>query len=135
MMTIRSSLLLAAAILAIAFSLKLAVGADLIEPGAQKRAVGVVMGIVLVLYSNAVPKTLEPLSVQRCEPSKKQALQRFTGWTLVIAGVGYALAWLFLPLDLARVVAMTTVAIGVFLVLARLGWTIFRRPSQPTAHS
>lgn len=134
MMTIRRALVLAIAILGIAWGLKLAVGADLIELDTQKRAIGVVMGLVLVLYANAVPKTLEPLTAGRCEPSTRQALQRFSGWILVLAGAAYSVAWAVLPLAYARPTAVLAVVAGLLVVVGRFVWiAVGSGPSQPTA--
>ena len=100
----------------------------------MERAQGVMVGLVLAVCANLVPKTLEPLSTTRCEPSRKQALQRFAGWTLVLAGLGYSIAWLVLPLDQARIPAMSIVASGLLLVLARVAWTFMTSSgAQPPA--
>ncbi len=125
-MSIPKSLILAALILAFSFSLTLAVKSDLIDSSTQQRAQGVMIGMVLVVFANLVPKTLEPLTSTRCGPSQNQAVQRFAGWTLVLAGLGYSLAWLVLPIEHARVPAMSLVAAGLVLVLARVGWAFMK---------
>jgi hypothetical protein len=91
-------------------SLVFAVRFDLISRDTQLRAMGVMMGLVLVVTANTVPKMLKPLSDQRCEASQAQALQRFTGWALVLAGLGHAIAWLVLPMSVANLAAMSIVA-------------------------
>ena len=134
MMSIPKALIFAALILAFSFSLTLAVRSDLIDGSTQQRAQGVMIGMVLVIFANLVPKTLEPLSATRCGRSKTQAVQRFTGWTLVLAGLGYSIAWLVLPIEHARVPAMSLVASGLLLVLARVAWAFARgsRAQPPT---
>ncbi len=135
MMSIRNALILAGLMLAFSFSLTLAVRKDWIEPDTMERAQGVMVGLVLVVCANLVPKTLEPLSAQRCKPAKKQSLQRFAGWTLVLAGLGYSIAWLVLPLEQARIPAMSIVATGLLLVLARVAWTVMKGSGAPPAES
>lgn len=134
MMSIRNALIFAGLILAASLCLALAVRSDLIDPSTSKRAGGVIGGIVLVVFANLVPKTLEPHSRRCSTPKKTQAVQRFTGWTLVLAGLGYSLAWLVLPVDLAKFVAMSLVATGLVLVVTRAGWALMRRShAQPPA--
>jgi predicted acyltransferase len=132
MMSIRNALILAGLILAVSLGLVLA--SDLIDPGTSQRVRGAMMGIVLVICANLVPKTLKPLAAERCDPSTKQAMQRFAGWALVLAGLGYSLAWLVLPLDSARVASLFLVTGGVALVVARVTWSLVRRErTQPPA--
>lgn len=133
-MSIRKALILAALILALSFGLTLAVRSELIDGSTQKRAQGVMIGMVLVIFANLVPKKLEPLSATRCGASKTPAVQRFAGWTLVLAGLGYSIAWLVLPIEHARIPAMSLVAFGLLLVLARVAWAFVRGSrGQPPA--
>ena len=78
-------------LLAAALALKLADAYDLLAGGMSDRAMGVILGIVVVIFGNSMPKTLEPLAKKGCEPSKTQALQRFAGWTFVLSGLAYSL--------------------------------------------
>ena len=132
-MTLRNALILAGLMLTVSLALATAVGADWIGSDAMERAQGVMMGLIVVVFSNLAPKTLEPLSASSCDPSRKQSLQRFCGWTLVLGGLGYSLAWLAVPLEHAAVVAMVVLGSGVALVAARVAWfaMIPRRP-QPS---
>lgn len=135
MMSIRNALILAGLILAFSFSLNQAVRYDWIAADTMERAQGVMVGLVLVICANLVPKTLEPLS-RRCDSSRKQSLQRFAGWTLVLAGLGYSIAWLVLPVEQARIPAMSIVAAGLLLVLARVAWLFMSgSEAQPPAES
>ncbi|MFQ5525170.1 MAG: hypothetical protein ACE5GX_02805 [Thermoanaerobaculia bacterium] len=135
MMSIRNALIFAALIISFSLALAFAVNLDFIDVATSERAQGVVLGLVLVICANLVPKTLEPLSA-RCDPSTQQALQRFSGWTLVLAGLGYSLAWLVLPIERARIPAMAIVAVGVVLVAGRLAWALTKRqPARPGADS
>lgn len=116
MSLIQKALVLAGLILVVSLGLTMAVRSGWIETDTMLRAQGVMTGLVLVLCANLVPKLPERAACL----SKKQAVQRFAGWTLVLAGLGHMLAWLVLPLDLANPVAMALVATAVLLVLARV---------------
>lgn len=131
MMSMRSALIFAGLILAFSLGLTLAVSSDWIGSSTMQRAQGVMAGLVLVIFANLVPKTLEPLSSTQCEPSRKQSLQRFTGWTLVLAGLGYSIAWLTFPIEQARIPAMGIVATGILLVAVRVAWTLMSRERTP----
>jgi len=132
-MTIRNALILAGLILAVSLCLAMAVRADWIESDTMERVKGIMAGLVVVVFSNLAPKTLEPLGGSRCSPARKQSLQRFSGWTLVLAGLGYSLAWLVLPLEHARTVAIVILASGVALVIARVAWfAMIRSRPQPS---
>lgn len=132
-MTIRNALILAGLMLAVSLAMATAVRADWIGNDAMERTQGVMMGLIVVVFSNLAPKTLEPLSDSGCDPSRKQSLQRFSGWTLVLAGLGYSLAWLVLPIEHAGVVAMIVLATGVALVAARVAWfAMMRKRPQPS---
>ncbi len=134
MRTIRGALVLAGVILAVPLVLALAVRSDLIANDTAERLRQVIMGMVLVISANVVPKMLKPLAEERCGASTTQAVQRFAGWTLVLAGLGYAVAWVILPIDRASVVATSIVAAGVVLVMARvLGAFMSKNRVQPPA--
>lgn len=84
-----------------------------------------VIGLFFMAMGNAFPKMLTPLASLRCSPAKVQAFQRFTGWVWVMTGLGYALAWLVLPIDLANPIAMALMLAGMLTVatqVVRLKW-------------
>ena len=121
-------------ILAAALSLRLAETLDVLGGGISERAMGVVIGAVLVVCGNAIPKTLKPLAQEKCDPASEQALRRFAGWTFVLAGLGYAIAWLVVPLDWANLVATLIAAAALVLVATRLLRAVRpRKRIQPTA--
>ena len=59
----------------------------------------VILGAFIVATGNALPKTLTPLSVLRCDPApaRAQALHRFAGWAWVLTSPALSVAWLALP--------------------------------------
>jgi hypothetical protein len=91
---------------------------------------GVLLGAIVVVYANAVPKALTPLIQVRCELAEEQAMRRFTGWSLVLGGVAYALAWLSAPLESANMIAATCLGLAVLLVIGRFAWTMVRGPRK-----
>lgn len=101
-----------------------------VNPELAHRLLGVLMGMVVVIYANTVPKTLTPLLQTRCDPIAAQAARRFTGWSLVVGGAAYALAWAFAPLRIADMLAAGFLGASLLLVAARVAWTI-RRSKRP----
>ena len=78
------------------------------------RGQGLVLALIMLAYANVMPKM----------PASRawQAQLRFAGWALVLGSVGYALAWLLLPLDLASWAAMAALGSALGLILIRLLW-------------
>jgi hypothetical protein len=101
-----------------------------LSPDLSHRLLGVLMGAVVVIYANTVPKALAPLTQTRCDPIAAQAIRRFTGWSLVLGGTAYALAWAFAPLQIADALAVSFLGASVLLVAARVSWSI-RKSKQP----
>lgn len=133
LMKVRSALILAGLMLAFTLAVVLADKTGYIGDETSKRAVQVAMGLIVVYCANLAPKALEPLS-NGCEPARLQALQRFSGWTLVLAGLGYSLAWLIAPIEHAGVSSMAILGAGALLVAARCLWTFKgRERNQPRA--
>ena len=131
-MKIKGALIMAGLILALAFGLKLAANNGFIEASTTERAMGVVTGLVLVVFANFMPKNFGPLSESRCGPGMGQNLRRFAGWTLVLAGLGYAIIWLTLPIALAHIWAKVIVASGLVLVVASVLLAAYRDARSPT---
>ncbi len=88
------------------------------------RVWGVAIGAVLVIMGNIMPKILGPLSAKRCSPSATQSIQRFSGWSFVLAGLAWIMAWAVLPVTQANTVAMVSVASSVVLVMLRCTWAL-----------
>ncbi|WP_426117061.1 hypothetical protein [Massilia sp. PWRC2] len=111
--------LLAAGILLLTAGVsKIASPAFLSADGAA-RLLGIAMGALVVMYANQAPKILAPLA-SRCSAAHTQALRRFTGWALVLGGLGYMAAWLLAPVDQAATLALALLGTAFALVLLRL---------------
>ncbi|GER06264.1 hypothetical protein GCM10007972_00070 [Iodidimonas muriae] len=88
----------------------------------SKRISGIIIGAVFLYYANSLPK--------RVASAKMQKILRGNGWIFVIAGLGYFLSWLALPIQMAGTVAIGIMAVGVAVVIIRtLG---YRRACQPS---
>ena len=88
-----------------------------IDPEWSRRLGGALLGVVVVVYANAVPKAAE--KHLRCSPAAAQAARRLAGWSLVLGGLAYVLAWLLAPLDMAAMIG--GLALGTAVTCAALG--------------
>lgn len=108
------------------------VAAKILWPGTDwsERAAMGLSGVALIILGNAIPKTLTPLAVQRCEPSRLQRLQRLAGWTWVATGAALAAVWLFVPVGIANTVTMLVVPAALLVNVVQL-LRIRRGPGAP----
>lgn len=98
-----------------------------IDAGLGQRLIGIMMGTLVVVYANALPKTLIPLAALRCRPARDQAVRRFIGIALVSGGVGYILAWIVAPIGVAHVYAMAALGTAFLVAILRCGAASSRR--------
>lgn len=124
--SIRNALLIAGALIVFSLLVRFADQAGYIGDETSRRTIQVALGLIVVYFSNLAPKTLEPLS-ESCDPARVQALQRFSGWTLVLGGLGYSFAWLLAPIDYAAVTSKLILGTSLLLVVARCAWTLRTR--------
>ena len=125
---IRRAIVFSGLIIGFSLAAKLATALGAFDgPDVSRRVTMVMMGAFFVFTGNALPKTLTPLSALQCSGAKNQAFQRFAGWTWVLTGLAFAIAWLVLPLDLAKPVSTAILMSGMFLVLAQV-LRLVRRP-------
>jgi hypothetical protein len=114
---------------------ELGLGAAAYLDDLSERLPKVATGIFFMWFGNAMPKALTPLSAPQCHgyPVRAQAFQRFIGWTWVLTGLAFAIAWLALPIDLASPVASAIMITGMVLTATstvRLWRAARPRPSQ-----
>ena len=116
----------AGAIMAFSLGAKLATTLGAVhDADLSTRVSMVVVGAFFMFTGNALPKTLTPLAALKCNPARVQAFQRFSGWTWVMTGLAYAIAWLALPIDLAQPVSLAVLMSGMLVIVAqivRLRW-------------
>jgi hypothetical protein len=84
-----------------------------------RRLTGVLLGLVVVVYANAIPKSLVALARLRCSPSREQAARRFAGWSLVLGGLGYTAAALVAPLASIHLVGGVILAVALAAAILR----------------
>lgn len=111
----------AGGLLVAALGLKLAASLGMMgDADVARRSSMAFLGLFLAFLGNSMPKTLTPLSALRCDAAKVQAMQRLSGWTWVLAGLAYALAWLTLPLELAKPVSTALIVGAMAVVVTQL---------------
>jgi len=86
----------------------------------SRRTTMAILGAYFMFTGNALPKTLTPLSVLRCDGARMQAFQRFAGWTWVLTGLAFATAWLALPIALAQPVSILLLLSSMLLIASRI---------------
>lgn len=84
-----------------------------------QRLSGVLLGLVVVVYANAIPKSLVALARLRCAPAREQAARRFAGWSLVLGGLGYIAAALLAPLESMHLVGGAILAAALAAAILR----------------
>lgn len=94
------------------------------------RLLGALLGAVVLVYSNAIPKALVARTRLRCAPAQDQAARRFAGWSLVLGGLGYILAWLLAPIEMAGLIGGALLACSLLLAVLRCVRT--RASGSPT---
>lgn len=85
----------------------------------KQRLVATLLGAVVVIYANAIPKSLTALAQLRCSPEREQAARRFAGWSLVLGGINYMLAALFAPLGAMHLVGGSLLGVALLAAVLR----------------
>lgn len=109
------SLLLALGLIAASLAAVWASNADLTGPGFPDRVAGVLTGLILAVFSNAVAKRIGGGEAS----AGKAAAKRFMGIAMVLGGVVYAGAFLFAPLEFARWIGMGAVIAALIVTALR----------------
>lgn len=125
----RTALFIAGALLLAAAALRMA-SPQLITAAQASRALGMLVGAVVIVYANAVPKVLARLSPPHAAAAEQQAVRRFTGFALVIGGLAYIVAWAVAPIAQANLIAGLSLAATVAAVIGRVAFAAPHR-SQP----
>lgn len=127
---IRRSLLIAALYLLAAVLLNMLRQYHVIDAEFSQRALGILMGAVVLFSANAIPKQLLPLDRMACDPAREQSLRRSAAWALVLGGVGFTLAYMLAPIAVASTLAIGLLAptvLFVAVIKARCVWA--QRPA------
>lgn len=98
------------------------------DPDSGRRATMIIFGAYFAAFGNTLPRMLPPVSSMQCNAARVQAFQRLAGWTWVLCGLGFATAWLGLPIDAAQPVSTALVVSALIVTIVQL--LRFRKPRQ-----
>lgn len=108
---------------------------EVIDSAMTKRISGVLIGVMLICMGNYMPKKRSQSCGSCCGPSNTQSqfkksnrVQRFLGWTFVIAGVLYAAVWLLVDLERTSIATMLIFPAAVLLIV--LVRVVYQRVSK-----
>jgi len=90
------------------------------DPNGLNRAITIISGLCLVAMGNAIPRWLPPVSTMQGHGADVQAFQRSAGWTWVLCGLGFVMAWLALPPDEAGPVSIALVGAAMIVTVLQL---------------
>jgi hypothetical protein len=123
------ALMVAGLMLAAAPALRYLNAHDLIGANVRIRTFQVLIGLVLAVYGNFLPKDANR-AVAECV-SRYPWLLRFGGWSFTLAGIAYAALWAFAPFSVADRLAMPIVAAATLGTAGYVGWVVLnRRPRR-----
>jgi len=105
---------------ALAFAQKM----GFIEAPLQRRAMGLIIGALIIVTGNFLPKT-RPLTAPGVNPpGPAAAAERFAGWTLFVVGIAYIALFAFAPLDQARKISSVLGIGAIIYVAASWAWML-----------
>ena len=120
--TTKAALVQAGTILAVAVVATVLHRTGVISQDTTTRVLMISLGLLFAWQSNATPKTAPTAS------ARMRAVNRLSGWAFVIAGLGWAAIWAFVPVGPAAALSMIAIAIA---ALAVLGYCLSTR-NRPT---
>jgi len=126
---IRRGVLIAALYLSAAAVLNALRQHGIVSAEAVERLMGMLMGSVVFITANVLPKRLVPLARLSCDPARDQAFRRLWGWVLVLGGLGYTLAYALAPIAIAARVATYLLMPAVVVVAGSLAYCVWMRAS------
>ena len=101
------------------------------DPDSGRRTTMIIIGAYLAATGNALPRMLPPVSLMQGNAPRVQAFHRLAGWTWVLGGLGFAAAWLALPIDAALPVSMALVVAAIIVTIVQL--LRLRKPARRDA--
>jgi hypothetical protein len=100
---------------------------EFVSAGTVVRLMGMLMGLVVLVCANAIPKTLVPLARLSCDPAREQTLRRVVGWAGVLGGLAYTLAYALAPIAIAARLANSLLTPAVVVVAGIMAWCAWKR--------
>ncbi len=127
--SVTGAVVIAALMMIIPLTLTLAHAYGLVDdPDSGRRMTMIILGAYLAATGNAMPRLLPPVSSMPSNGARVQAFQRLAGWTWALGGLGFATAWLALPIDAAASVSTVLVAAAMIVTIVLL--LRLRKPRQ-----
>jgi len=121
--SVRLAVAYAATIMAVCEAFALARGVGLIAPDDESlalRFLGIATGLACVYYANLAPKKAACVDPASPNAGRKQAMQRYSGWVLVLAGLANTAIWALAPIKQAALWSMVPLAVGLGLIALRI---------------
>lgn len=119
--SISGSVAWGALIVVVALALSLAQASGVVSgPDLGQRLTMAIIGASLAASGNALPRMLPPVSSLQDDAARVQAFQRRAGWAFVLGGLGFAAAWLVLPLDAALPVSVALMAAALIFTIVQV---------------
>lgn len=84
------------------------------------RFLGIACGLVIVFLGNTTPKNASCVDPASPHAGRTQALQRYSGWVLFLAGIANTLIWAFAPIKQAALWSMVPLAVALALIAIRI---------------
>lgn len=103
-------------------------GTGLVEGDFSMRLAAAMMGILVAICGNVLPKLARRIEMARESAAAFASADRFAGFALVVSGIAYAGIWIFAPLERAMFGA-SLVGLGGFLLALAL-WMVKARPTS-----
>lgn len=95
-----------------------------IDAPIERRAMGLILGAVIVVTGNFLPKT-RPLTAPGVNPpGPAAAAERFAGWIFFVVGIAYIALFAFAPLDRARKISAILGMAAIIYVAASWMWML-----------
>ena len=113
-----------------AAALRYAQGVESISADAARRVIQVLIGLILAAYANLMPKDIGPWRGSIRAAARSQSALRVGGWSMTLAGLGYAGLWAVAPIAIADVASMLVVAVAMLVTVAYGVWTFVSCRSQ-----
>ena len=116
------ALTVAALIIAVAFGLKAATAAGVIDQDQSRQIMQILIGLGLAAYANLMPKQIGSARRSPLVQARTQAALRVGGWAFTLAGLTQAGLWAFAPLGIADTGSMVAVAGAMAVTLGYAIW-------------
>jgi hypothetical protein len=121
--SLRFAVSYAAIMIALAEALAIARATGAIERDSESvalRLLGIGCGLVIVFFGNITPKKTACVDPASPDAPRRQKLQRYSAWVLVLAGLANTAIWVFAPIKQAALWSMVPLAAGLALIALRI---------------